>query len=53
MPEHERADHHRMRARRLREAANADDHGPETRQAMLELACNYERLADLLDQLTE
>ena len=51
MPEHERADHYRMRARRLRQAAKTEDHGPETRQAMLELASNYERLADLLDQL--
>jgi hypothetical protein len=53
MPEHERVDHYRMRARQLRQTANAEEHGPETRQAMLELAHNYERLADLLDQLTE
>jgi hypothetical protein len=35
----------------LKRAATSQDVGRETRQAMLELAQNYEKLADLLEQL--
>ena len=51
MAEHERADQYRERAQQLRSAVASEDHGRETRQAMLDLAHNYERLADLLEQL--
>jgi hypothetical protein len=52
MDERERAAHYRERAEELRRAANADELGRETRKTMLELAHNYEELADLLEQLT-
>ena len=51
MPDYERADKYRHRARQLKQAAKAEGLRRETRLAMLELAYNYERLADLLDQL--
>ena len=51
MAEHERAEQYRERAQQLRSAVASEDHRHETRQAMLELAYNYERLADLLEQL--
>ena len=47
----ERAEQYRERAQELRSAVASEDHRRETRQAMLELADNYERLADLLEQL--
>ena len=51
MPERERAAQYRDRAQQLRNAVASEDHSGQTRQAMLELADNYERLADLLEQL--
>jgi hypothetical protein len=51
MSRQQRAAHHRERARELKTAAQSQDLSRETRQAMLELADNYERLADLLEQL--
>ncbi len=52
MSERERAAQYRDRAQQLRRAAASEDHPRETQQAMLELADNYERLADLLEQLS-
>ena len=51
MSERERAEQFRERAQELKSAARTEDHRRETRQAMLELADNYERLADLLEQV--
>lgn len=53
MTEHdkERPAHYRRRAQQLRAAADARELRRETREAMLDLADNYERLADLLEQL--
>lgn len=48
----ERAAHYRTLAAQLREAARSPELQPETRQAMLELADNYEDLAGLLEKLT-
>jgi hypothetical protein len=50
-PDYERSEQYRNRARQLRLAAKGQELRPETRDAMLELALNYERLADLLEQL--
>ena len=47
----ERAEQYRDRAQQLRSSVASEEHRSETRQAMLELADNYERLADLLEQL--
>ena len=52
MAEHERAAQYRDRAQHLREVVASEDHRRETREAMLELADNYERLADLLERLS-
>jgi hypothetical protein len=51
MTEWERAAQYRERARQLRRVVATEDLRRETRQAMLELANNYERLADLLEQM--
>jgi hypothetical protein len=53
MDEREKAAHYRTLAEQLKAAAaQSVDLQPATRQVMLELADNYEELADLLERLT-
>jgi hypothetical protein len=49
MSQGEKAVRYRKRAEQLKSAAKSNDLGRETRLAMLELADNYEKLADLLE----
>jgi hypothetical protein len=51
MSERERAVHYRELAQQLKRAEQLGDLEGATKKAMLELAGNYDRLADLLDQL--
>lgn len=50
MSQGEKATQYRNRAEQLKRSAKSGDLHQETRQAMLELADNYEKLADLLEQ---
>jgi len=50
MSQGEKSAQYRNRAEQLKRAAQSNDLGRETRQAMLELADNYEKLAALLER---